>query len=613
MPFSNRDHSSDAAEQAARLRAVLNAAVDAIVTIDDGGKIESVNDAAVRMFGYESAELLGKNVSILMPQPFADEHDSYLRAYLTSGRKKIIGIGREVVGRRLSGEIFPMSLAVGEVELDGRRLFTGIIRDLSEAKAVEAELAKRERQVRFMVENLPAGAMYVDRVERTVMCNKAIARLTGYEQAALTSLDVFFETLFGGSAAEELRKYEARITDGNTDQHVSTIRTAAGQERDIEFTRYRYDHHEVWLAYDRTEELRAAQNIRRERDFVRRLLDTAQAVITIIGAKREIVRCNPAAEEIAGYAEGELAGRDWCDIFCGDCHGHVPGGDLAKALLDGYRVEGTLVTTHRPDGRPCHVLWWGQLLNEAGSSNEVAVLFGQDITDFRHAQDRAVQAERLAAIGQMVTGLAHESRNALQRAQAGLDVLALDVPESQRSLVAKVGAAITHVYRLYDEVRDYAAPIQLQREVIALNTVWERAWRSLQETSTVDVQLDVRVKPELALECDVDPYRIEQVFRNIFENAIAVSQAGDTIVITAARPSPALVEVTVTDRGPGLSVQQKARIFEPFYTTKQRGTGLGMAIVARIMEEHGGQIRVTDAHPNGAAVTVALPVRRFES
>lgn len=612
LPDLNR---SDGTEQAERLKAVLDAAVDAIVTIDDSGRIDSVNRAATTVFGYEPDEMLGRNVSILMPEPFAEEHDAYLRQYLTSGRKRIIGVGREVVGLKKSGEVFPMSLAVGEVNLFGKRLFTGIIRDLTEEKAVEAELLKREKQVRFMVENLPAGAMYVDRYHRTVLCNNAIETITGYDSSQLSTLDKLFETLFGDAAEAELKKYEASITDGNTDQHISTIVTADGNERDLEFTRYRYDHHEVWLVYDRTEQLRAAEQIRRERDFVSRLLETTQAVITVIGPNCEIVRCNQAAVGVAGVSESNLIGRNWCDIFCGTRECDACSGDLAKALLTGKKIEGSLVSTTRPDGQRHDVLWWGGVFADTTIANETAVLVGQDVTEFRNAQKRVLQSERLAAIGQMVTGLAHESRNALQRAQAGLDVLALDVPDSQRNLVEKVGAAITHVYRLYDEVRDYAAPIQLQREWIAISTVWERAWRSVLEASEIELQMEVHNPSGCSTECDIDPYRIEQVFRNLFENALAVSQDGDTISIDVksdcvkgeASAGESWISVTVSDVGPGLTADQKTRVFEPFYTTKQRGTGLGMAIVARILEEHGGEISIGDAQPTGAAVTIRLP------
>lgn len=124
-----------------RLRAILQTAVEGIITIDERGIVESMNPAAEKIFGFQSAEVVGKNVSMLMPSPYREEHDGYLANYLRSGQARIIGIGREVMGRRKDGTAFPMDLAVSEVRLAGRRLFTGFVRDISERKKSEARLA----------------------------------------------------------------------------------------------------------------------------------------------------------------------------------------------------------------------------------------------------------------------------------------------------------------------------------------------------------------------------------------------------------------------------------------------------------------------------------------
>lgn len=123
-----------------RLRAILETAVEGIITIDERGIIESFNRAAERIFGFPAAEVIGENVSVLMPSPYRQEHDGYLANYRRTGRAQIIGVGREVVGRRQDRSEFPMDLAVSEVRLADRRIFTGFVRDVSERKRLEREI-----------------------------------------------------------------------------------------------------------------------------------------------------------------------------------------------------------------------------------------------------------------------------------------------------------------------------------------------------------------------------------------------------------------------------------------------------------------------------------------
>ena len=146
-------------ESLTRTRAILDTAVDAIITIDECGVIESVNRATAKMFGYRPDELCGRNVSILMPEPFEGRHDDYIQSYLRTGEAKIIGIGREVPCRRKDGTVFPGDLAVNEVQLGNRRLFTGVLRDLSERKRAEKELHDVSARVQAAEELAAVGTL----------------------------------------------------------------------------------------------------------------------------------------------------------------------------------------------------------------------------------------------------------------------------------------------------------------------------------------------------------------------------------------------------------------------------------------------------------------------
>jgi two-component system, LuxR family, sensor kinase FixL len=144
-----KSKSNQPQEEAARWRAIVESAVDGIIVIDRRGQIEFFNTAAERMFGYASDDVIGRNVSILMPQPHASAHDGYITRYLTSGVPHIIGIGRDVMARRQDGRQFPVHLSVGAVSVEGETKFTGIVRDLTEQVELERKLREEAALARI--------------------------------------------------------------------------------------------------------------------------------------------------------------------------------------------------------------------------------------------------------------------------------------------------------------------------------------------------------------------------------------------------------------------------------------------------------------------------------
>jgi two-component system, LuxR family, sensor kinase FixL len=132
-----------------RYRSIVESAVEAILVIDQHGRIEAFNGGAEQLFGYEATEVLGRNVNMLMPEPFHSEHDAYMTRYLTTGEKRIIGIGREVIGRRKDDSTFPVHLSVGEMAIEGQRKFTGILHDLTSRVSLETQLREQESLTRL--------------------------------------------------------------------------------------------------------------------------------------------------------------------------------------------------------------------------------------------------------------------------------------------------------------------------------------------------------------------------------------------------------------------------------------------------------------------------------
>lgn len=147
------------ADREAQLRLIYDTAPDALIVIDEAGVMQSYSAAAQRMFGWSESEVLGRNVSMLMPQPHRGQHDRYIQRYLETGERRIIGIGRIVVGERKDGSTFPMELAVGEVRSEHGRVFTGFIRDLTERQAAEARLQELQAELVHMSRLMAMGEM----------------------------------------------------------------------------------------------------------------------------------------------------------------------------------------------------------------------------------------------------------------------------------------------------------------------------------------------------------------------------------------------------------------------------------------------------------------------
>jgi signal transduction histidine kinase len=187
-----------------------------------------------------------------------------------------------------------------------------------------------------------------------------------------------------------------------------------------------------------------------------------------------------------------------------------------------------------------------------------------------------------------------------------------DRPEAV-DLVGRIQKAQDHLQQLYEEVRGYAAPLRLDRILCPVDGIWRQAWTNLavrRQGRTASLRTDTN---SVDLCCEVDSFRLEQVFRNIFENALAACQdpveVGVSCSETVLEGQPAL-RLAIRDNGPGLNPEQRKRIFEPFFTTKTKGTGLGMAIAKRVVETHGGKISVGAGPGPGAEILITLPRKR---
>ena len=252
--FAAATSAEDADARAAHLKSILDSIPEAMIVIDDRGNMRSFSATAERLFGHAAAEVLGKNVKILMPSPYQAEHDDYLKRYIRTGERRIIGVGRVVVGLRKDGSTFPMELAVGEMHVRDQRFFTGFIRDLTERQETEARLQELQSELVH------------------------ISRLTAMGEMASALAHELNQPL---SAIANYMKGARRLLDSRCDESAVTLRDAmdkAGEQA-----------------------LRAGQIIRRLRDFVargenerrvedvRKLVEEASA-LALVGAKDTGVR-----------------------------------------------------------------------------------------------------------------------------------------------------------------------------------------------------------------------------------------------------------------------------------------------------------------------------------
>ena len=366
------------------------------------------------------------------------------------------------------------------------------------------------------------------------------------------------------------------------------------------------------------EERRHYDVLHREKELSAGLLAHAHAAVLVLDDGGRVVRCNPFAETLlAGCIEGPVEGRDWFDSFLIPAEAER----LREKLLvpaSGNQSSQVIATSlTQAAGRSRQLHWSSTPLFDAAGMPFGVLVIGHDVTDLYDAQQRALQAERLAAIGQMATGLAHESRNALQRIGASAEMLELELEGNSAALelVSRIEQSKNHLHQLLEEVRNYAAPIVLDRSAGRISEAWREAWEllAIQRRGRNVLLREHVIASDLVAEAD--RFRLVQVFRNLLDNALAA--ASDPVLIEICC-EPARIDsgealcIRIRDNGPGLTAEQQQRIFEPFYTTKPTGTGLGTAIARRLVEAHGGTITVVNRPAPGAEIVIMLPRRASE-
>lgn len=332
----------------------------------------------------------------------------------------------------------------------------------------------------------------------------------------------------------------------------------------------------------------------------------ADAIVGLDGEGR-VTGWNHAAEELLGIPAAEMAGRPLATVAPGE-----PLGRLLARVRAGRAVRGERMTLRSADGEDVPVEVSAASLGGAGAPAGVAVV-ARDLSAQLRLDRQLVRSEKLAMVGSLAAGLAHEIGTPLNVISATAEYLVPDVPEDARRGLAGIVAETERISRLVRELLSYARGTTPGRVAVPLATAVDRVLSLLHFTlEKRDVKVEVDV-PRALPPVHADPDGLHQVLLNLLVNAANAVREGGRIGVRATE-LPAgdaherAVVLEVHDDGPGIPPALRERIFDPFFTTRPDGTGLGLAVVARVVADHGGDVRVGTGRWGGASFEVQLPV-----
>ncbi|HXA78773.1 MAG TPA: PAS domain S-box protein [Candidatus Acidoferrales bacterium] len=540
----------------------------------------------VTMLGRELAEALGWRDLILVR--------------LTESEGELLGVLCLVdLGRELSGtesQLLEALASHASVALENVRLFSRI-----------------ERSRKQWVEDFDAITDFIvvhDHAGRVLRLNRALADLLGMPPTEAVGRDIGKMELLMSPAQPGrcpfCRNARAALEEfihpaGERTYLVSTSRIHAGEED---------EGRTIHVLKDITDRREAERRYRRERDFNRNILNNTQSMILVLDTVGLVSYANRRCFE-AGYREPDLLGRPLVEM--------VPQARrplLAEALertLDGAAVENLELPVFRGNGTAGHFsISLSPMRDEQGDINSVVVVMA-DITDAADLQAKLMHTEKMAALGQLVSGVAHEVNNPLA-AIVGFTDLLLENPEVPEDAKEELRVILQEAQRtrvIVQNLLSFARHMPAQREPVRVNSVLRQTLQlRAYDFSNHGVQMTERYEDELPLTIG-DTHQLQQVFLNILNNAYdaiqEVRRPGKMEITTLHRDGR--VEIAFRDNGPGISHPE--RIFDPFFTTKEvgKGTGLGLSICYGIIHAHQGEIVArNNADGIGCTFVVRLPV-----
>jgi PAS domain S-box-containing protein len=337
-------------------------------------------------------------------------------------------------------------------------------------------------------------------------------------------------------------------------------------------------------------------------------LDVAEVVILVLDREARVALINRRGCEILGLEAGDVLGRSWIDSF-------VPGSQRERArkefeqLIRGEVTPDAKRAFENPiltsSGEERMVAWRNTVIRDRGGSIEATLSSGEDVTERRNVERKLRAQESLAKTGQLAAIVAHEVRNPLAGIRGAIQVLSRRMPEGEdRRVMGSIVERVDTLNALTEDLLVYARPRNPEFAPRRLKDILSEAQRLLAghaELAAVSVEI---TSGDVTLEADQE--LLQDAFLNLFLNA-AQAMKGEGTIRVAVRAGPDAVQIDVQDAGPGIPPDVRERLFEPFFTTRHRGTGLGLPIVKRDVEAHGGDVTITCPENGGTHVTVSLP------
>jgi|AGTN01.2.fsa_nt_gi PAS domain S-box/PAS domain S-box/PAS domain S-box len=624
----------------ARTGAILDAAVDGIVTIDERGRIEGFNRGAETIFGYRADEVVGRNVNMLMPEPDRSQHDGYLRNYLWSGKAKIIGSGREVQGQRKDGSLFPMDLAVGEARLGGRRIFAGTVRDITGRKRIESSLRESEARNRAILDAAVDGIITIDGHGLVRSLNPAAERIFGYRAVEVVGRNVSmlmpepYRAEHDGYLRNYLRTGHARIIgigrevkgrrkDGSVfPMDLAVGESAQGGERIF-----------AGIIRDITDRKAAEERLRAADERFRALVDGVRDyAITLFAPDGTVVSWNAGAERLYGWTAGEAEGQPSSRFHLPET-GHAER-MLATALRNGrceeegprVRNDGTTFIVHevvtalrKEDGTLAGYTSVSRDLSDS-KRHEEDLRRARDVAESARSQAEAARAEAERANmakTKFLAAASHDLRQPVQALVFFASVLSHKLAgQAEKAILDDLQRSLEGLNILLDSLLDASkldAGMVAPRETdFCVAALLDRVATDFGPPAQ-DKGLEMRMVPSSAI-IRSDPALLARIIQNLVSNAVRYTHRG-RILLGCRRQGDTLV-IQIWDTGIGIPAERQQEIFQEFTQLgnterdRSQGLGLGLAIVDRLARLLKHRVRVSSTPGRGTLFSVEVPLGR---